>query len=72
MLSIFSKDDKFKYTPVLLDRHTTSPGNEGESAIIRNSPRPVIEVRQTEIYLKARRIYTRARRASGVRGSAIV
>ena len=73
MLSIFMTTEKSEYTPVLLDPHTTSPGHkEEESAIIRNSPRPIIEVRQTEIYTKARQIYTRARRASRVRGSAII
>lgn len=72
MLSIFMNDEKSSYTPILLDPHTTSPGQGEESAIIRNSPRPIIEVRQTEIYTKARQIYTRARRASRVRGSAII
>ena len=72
MLSIFMNDEKSEYTPIMLDPHTTSPGNGGESAIVRNSPRPVIEVRQTEIYVKAREIYTRARRPSRVRGSAII
>lgn len=73
MLSIFMNDDKSEYTPILLDPHTTSPGNaEEDVAIVRNSPRPIIEVRQTEIYTRARQIYTRARRTSMVRGSAII
>lgn len=73
MLSIFMNEEKSEYTPILLDLHTTSPGHDDEeSAIIRNSPRPIIEVRQTEIYTKARQMYTRARRASMVRGSAII
>jgi hypothetical protein len=72
MLSIFMNEEKSDYTPILLDPHTTSPGYEEESVIIRNSPRPVIEVRETEIYLRARQIFTRARRVSRVRGSAII
>ena len=72
MLSIFMNEDRSEYTAILLDPHTTSPGQKEETAIIRNSPRPVIEVRQAEIYTRARQIYTRARRASMVRGSAII
>jgi hypothetical protein len=74
MLSIFMKEDTSEYMPIILDQHTTSPGqtDDEDSAIVRNSPRPVIEVRQTEIYTRARQLYTRARRASMVHGSAIV
>lgn len=75
MLSIFMSEDKTEYTPIMLDPHTTSPGqmtDEEDTAIVRNSPRPIIEVRQTEIYTRARQIYTRARRTSMVRGSAII
>jgi hypothetical protein len=72
MLSIFMNEDKSDYTPILLDPHTTSPGHEEEPAIVRNSPRPIIEVRHTEIYSKARQIFTRARRVSMRRGAGII
>jgi hypothetical protein len=74
MISIFMRNEKSEHSPVLLDPHTTSPGanEEAGSAIVRNSPRPVIEIRQTEIYTKARSIYTRGRRASMVRGVGII
>jgi hypothetical protein len=72
MLSIFTKEDTSEYMPILLDPHTTSPGHEEEPSIIRNSPRPVIEVRETEIYLRARRMYTRARRISMRRSAGII
>jgi hypothetical protein len=72
MLSIFMNDDKKEQTPILLDPHTTSPGHKEDSVIVRNSPRPVIEVRQTEVYSRARQIYTRARRISMRRGAGIL
>lgn len=73
MVRIFM-DDRLEQAPVVLDPHTTSPGHRSDedSAIVRNSPQPIIEVRQTEIYTKARQIYTRARRASKVRGAGII
>ncbi len=72
MVSIFTNYDKPDHRRILIGPHTTSPGTGEESAIVRNSPRPIIEVRKTEIYTKARQIFTRGRRASLVRGSEIV
>ena len=72
MFGIFTREDAASgYTPILLDVHTTSPGQEG-SAIIRNDQKQASEGRDSEIYYRARRIYYRGRRKSLSRGAGII
>ncbi|MGD9563808.1 MAG: hypothetical protein AB7F88_16895 [Pyrinomonadaceae bacterium] len=65
-------EDKAESKPVVLDPHTTSPGHHEGTAIVRNLREPIAAGRQTEIYAAARQIYTRARRASMRRATAII
>ncbi len=71
MFGIFTSDAASGYTPILLDPHTTSPGQEG-SAIVRNDQKDDGSNRESEIYHRARRIYYRGRRTSLRRGSGII
>ena len=71
MFSIFASNDSTTYTAILLDAHTTSPGQE-ESVIVRNDQRESVSQRDSEIYARARRIYYRGRRTSLSRGAGIL
>ena len=63
MFDIFTQETTSSYQPILLDPHTTSPGQE-ESAIVRND-QPARETNgESEIYQRARRIFYRGRRTS--------
>ena len=74
MFGIFTSEDNAAsgYTPILLDVHTTSPGQEG-SAIIRNDQRAESTNHESDIYHRARRIYYRGRRSKSLsRGAEIL
>jgi hypothetical protein len=70
MFSIFTNDENTGYTPILLDPHTTSPGND-EPVIVRNTQRER-DARESEIYQRARQIYYRGRRTSIRRSAGII
>lgn len=71
MFSIFTNEDSSEYTPMLLDPHVTSPGQD-EPAIVRNDQAADGKDGESEIYHRARQIYYRGRRSSIRRGSGII